>query len=64
MNILVTGIDDLADCMVNCLNAKSGVYNVGTDKWYTLNQLSSLIGLVTGSKIKPKYIDERHEYNK
>lgn len=39
--------------------AEGQVYNVGTGREYTLNQLARLIIQITGAKVKPTYVDRR-----
>jgi UDP-glucose 4-epimerase len=46
-------IKDVANALQNCLNAKQGIYNLGTDKSYSVNELSDAIMEITGFNQKP-----------
>ena len=50
-------IDDVTDFFLLAIEKKSlqGIYNVGTGKGTTLNQILSLIGDILGYDLKPKY---------
>jgi UDP-glucose 4-epimerase len=54
-------IDDVVDALYKCGfdNVGGGVFNVGADKAYTINELSDVIQAVSGIRIPPKFVDDR-----
>lgn len=53
-------IDDVADALVNCMDAPSGsIYNIGADKDYSINELSTVIQQIADMNIRPIYIKDR-----
>lgn len=54
-------IDDVVDALVRCNSSKfrGMMFNVGSDKDYTVNELSDLILKVSNSKLQPVYLKER-----
>lgn len=54
-------IDEVVDALVNCvlLDVNGKIFNIGTDKDYSLNELSRIIQKVTGIFIGPIYLANR-----
>lgn len=54
-------IDDVTDALFKCSfkNLHGMIFNIGTDKSYSINELSNLIQEVTGIKIAPIYLQSR-----
>lgn len=54
-------IDDVVDALFNCafLKVDKKIFNIGADKDYSLNELSSLIQEVAEVSIPPVYIEDR-----
>src|SRR5258708_1216242 len=54
-------IDDVVDALYKCenLDVNKMIFNIGTDKDYSLNELSKVIQKVSGINIKPVYIADR-----
>jgi len=54
-------IDDVTEALYKCgfMNVNGMTFNVGSDRDYTLNELSSLIQKVSGITVKPKYLPAR-----
>lgn len=54
-------IDEVVDALFACSfeNIHRGIFNIGSDKDYTLNELSDLIQEVTGIHIPPVHIADR-----
>lgn len=51
-------IDDVVDALVKCKDV-NGIFNVGADKSYTLNELSDILQKVVGREYKPVYLEDR-----
>jgi len=54
-----TFVDDVADALVNSIDAKDGIYNLGSDTSYSVNQLSDLVMSISGFDKKPVYLPAR-----
>lgn len=56
-----TYIDGVADALFRCLGVGAGTFNIGSDKAYTLNELSKAVMEVTGFDREPIYLPEREQ---
>lgn len=54
-------ISDVVDAIVKCgfLNVNGMIFNIGSDRNYSINELSDMVQNISGLKIKPKYIKNR-----
>jgi len=51
-------VDDVVNALELAINSKkNGVYNVGTGKSYSLNEMLDFLRKITGKDIKAKYIE-------
>lgn len=50
-------VKDAVEATIKAINAKSGVYNVGTGIATTFNRLVSILNEVLGKNLKPEYFD-------
>jgi ADP-L-glycero-D-manno-heptose 6-epimerase len=57
-------VKDVVRANLLALDAKPGIYNVGTGKATTFKELFTMINSVLGTKIEPEYIDMPYDKNK